>query len=222
MLLVAECRDVAVEDFLQLLSLGVVVNHLTLNELSHLHFFFTIEGVGFWCTILALLTTDDVVVAKELNHLFHLVLDVEARSLHIVDKERGYIIQCGREDQLVGLRDVADHEEHVGYSHGKTGALWSVGLVSASHAQSIIHSLLSTSLQSFFEHVIIEFVERDELAQLSICICLGSRVDYLDDASLVTFYLLGHIAEVEERVENLHNQLKLIRHERVVVHEIIL
>ena len=87
LLLVAESRDVAVEDFLQLLSLGVVVNHLALNELSHLHFFFTIEGVGFWCTILALLTTDDVVVAKELNHLFHLVLDVEARSLHIVDKE---------------------------------------------------------------------------------------------------------------------------------------
>ena len=87
LLLVAECRNISVEDFLQLLCLGVVVNHLTLNELSHLHFFFTIEGVGFWCTILALLTTDDVVVAKELNYLFHLVLDVEARSLHIVDKE---------------------------------------------------------------------------------------------------------------------------------------
>ena len=87
MLLVAECGNISVEDFLQLLCLGVVVNHLTLNKLSHLHFFFTIEGVGFWCTILALLTTDDVVVTKELNHLFHLVLDVEARSLHIVDKE---------------------------------------------------------------------------------------------------------------------------------------
>ena len=87
LLLVAECRNVAVEDFLQLLCLGVVVNHLTLNELSHLHFFFTIESVGFGSTILALLTTDDVVVAKELNHLFYLVLDVEARSLHIVDKE---------------------------------------------------------------------------------------------------------------------------------------
>ena len=87
LLLVAECRNISVEDFLQLLCLGVVVNHLTLNELSHLHFFFTIEGVGFWSTILALLTTDDVVVAKELYHLFHLVLDVEARSLHVVDKE---------------------------------------------------------------------------------------------------------------------------------------
>ena len=81
---------------------------------------------------------------------------------------------------------------------------------------------MSTSLQSFFEHIIIEFVERDELAQLCICIRLGSRVDYLDDASLVTLHLLGHIAEVEERVEYLHNQLELIRHERVVVHEIIL
>ena len=47
-------------------------------------------------------------------------------------------------------------------------------------------------------------------------------MDYLDDASLVTLYFLGNIAEVEERVENLHNQLELIRHERVVVHEIIL
>ena len=47
-------------------------------------------------------------------------------------------------------------------------------------------------------------------------------MDYLDDASLVTLYLLGYIAEVEERVEYLHNQLELIRHERVVVHEIIL
>ena len=87
LLLVAENRNVAVENFLQLLCLGVVVNHLTLNELSHLHFFFTIESVGLGSTILALLTTDDVVVAKEFNHLFHLVLDVKARSLHIVDKE---------------------------------------------------------------------------------------------------------------------------------------
>ena len=87
LLLVAECRDVAVEDFLQLLSLGVVVNHLTLNELSHLHFFFTIESVGLGSTILALLTTDDVVVAKEFYYLLYLVLDIEARSLHIVDKE---------------------------------------------------------------------------------------------------------------------------------------
>ena len=87
LLLVAESRDVAVEDFLQLLSLGVVVNHLALNELSHLHFFFTIEGVGFRCALLALLTTDDVVVAKEFYYLLYLVLDIEARSLHIVDKE---------------------------------------------------------------------------------------------------------------------------------------
>ena len=47
-------------------------------------------------------------------------------------------------------------------------------------------------------------------------------MDHLDDASLVTLYFLGNIAEVEERVEYLHNQLELIRHERVVVHEIIL
>ena len=87
LLLVAEGCNVSVEDFPQLLCLSIVVNHLTLNELSHLHFFFTIESVGLGCTILALLATDDVVVAKEFNHLFHLVLDVEARSLHIVDKE---------------------------------------------------------------------------------------------------------------------------------------
>ena len=47
-------------------------------------------------------------------------------------------------------------------------------------------------------------------------------MNYLDDASLVTFYLLGYIAEVEERVEYLHNQLELIRHERVVIYKIIL
>ena len=87
LLLVAESRDVAVEDFLQLLCLGIVVNHLALNELSHLHFFFTIESVGFRSALLALFTTDNVVVAKELNHLFNFVLDIEARSLHIVDKE---------------------------------------------------------------------------------------------------------------------------------------
>ena len=87
LLLVTECRDVTVEDFLQLLCLGIVVNHLALNELSYLHFFFTIEGVGFRCALLALLTTDDVVVAKEFYYLLYLVLDIEARSLHIVDKE---------------------------------------------------------------------------------------------------------------------------------------
>ena len=87
LLLVAESCDVAVEDFLQLLCLGIVVNHLALNELSHLHFFFTVESVGLRSAILALFTTDDVVVAKELYYLFHLVLDIKARSLHIVDKE---------------------------------------------------------------------------------------------------------------------------------------
>ena len=87
LLLVAEGCDVAVEDFLQLFCLGVVVNHLALNKLSHLHFFFTVESVGLRSTILALFTTDDVVVAKKLYYLFHLVLDIKARSLHIVDKE---------------------------------------------------------------------------------------------------------------------------------------
>ena len=123
---------------------------------------------------------------------------------------------------MVGLRDVANHEEHIGYTHGKTGSLRAVGLVSASHAQSIVNCFLSTSLQSFFEHIIIEFVKRDELAQLSLSIVLGSRVDNLDDASFVTFYLLGNIAEVEERVEYLHNQLELIRYEWVVVYKIVL
>ena len=87
LLLIAECCNISVEDFLQLLCLGIVVNHLALNELSHLHFFFTIESVGFRSALLALFTTDDVVVAKELYYLFYLVLDIQARSLHIVDKE---------------------------------------------------------------------------------------------------------------------------------------
>ena len=92
MLLVAEGRDVAIEYFLQLLSLRVVVNNLTLNELRHLHFLFTIESVGFGSTILALLTTNDVVVAKKLYYLFYLVLNGKARRFHIVDEERCYIV----------------------------------------------------------------------------------------------------------------------------------
>ncbi len=222
MLLVFQGSDVLIEDFLQLFCLCVVVHHLALDKLSHLHLLLAIEGKSIGCTLLALLTADDVVVTKEFNHLFHLILDSEARGLHVVDKERRDIVNRGREDQLVGLRDIANHKEHVGHTDGEACLLRTVGLVGASHTQGIVHRLLATSLQAFLEHVVIEFVEGDELAQFGFRICLGSGVNHLDDASLVSLYLLRHIAEGEERVEHLHNQLELIRHERIVVHEILL
>ena len=87
LLLVTEGGDIFVEDFLQLFGLGVVVHHLTLDELRHLHLLFAVEGEGVWCTLLALLTTNDVVIAKELDDLLYLVLDGEARSLHVVHQE---------------------------------------------------------------------------------------------------------------------------------------
>ena len=47
-------------------------------------------------------------------------------------------------------------------------------------------------------------------------------MDHLDDASFVTLHLLCNITQIEERVEHLHDQLELIRHERVVGDEVLL
>ena len=71
-------------------------------------------------------------------------------------------------------------------------------LILASHADGIVNSFLSASLQALLEHIVVEFIEGNELAHLLIGIVLGRRVDDLDDASLVTFHLLGHIAEIQE------------------------
>ena len=45
-------------------------------------------------------------------------------------------------------------------------------------------------------------------------------MDNLDDASLVTLYLLGYVAQGKEGVEHLHDELKLIGNERIVGHEV--
>ena len=101
-----------------MLCLSIIVSHLTLYELGNLHFLFAIEGIGVGCSLFALLTTDNIVVAKELHNLLHLVLDGKARGLHVVDQERGYVVYRGREDEFVGLRDIADHEEDVDHPDG--------------------------------------------------------------------------------------------------------
>ena len=222
LLLVFEGSDILVEYLLQLLRLGIVVHHLVLDELRHLHLLLAIEGKGVGCTLLALLAADDVVVAKEIHNFLYLVLDGKARSVHVVDKERGDVVDGGREVVLVVLRYVAHHEEHVSHTDGKACPLGSVSLVGACHAQGIVHRFLSASLQAFLEHIVVELIEGDELARFGICVCLGSGVDHLDDASLVALHLLGHIAEVEERVEHLHDQSELVRHKGIIIHEILL
>ena len=95
-------------------------------------------------------------------------------------------------------------------------------LILASHADGIVNGFLTTSLQAFLEHVVIQFVEGNEFANLFISIVLSGRMDDLDDASLITFYLLGHIAEVQEGVEHLHDELELVRYEWIVSYEIVL
>ena len=47
-------------------------------------------------------------------------------------------------------------------------------------------------------------------------------MDDLDDASLVALHLLGDIAQGEERVEHLHDELELIGHKGIVGHEVLL
>ena len=116
--LVLQGRDVFAEDLLQLLCLCVVVSHLALYELGNLHLFFTIESIGVGSSLLALFTTDDVVVAEEFHNLLHLVLDGEAGCLHIVNQQGGYVVYRGREDELVCLRNIADHEEDVDHTNG--------------------------------------------------------------------------------------------------------
>ena len=95
-------------------------------------------------------------------------------------------------------------------------------LILASHADGIVNGFLAASLQTFLEHVVIQFIEGNEFAHLFVGIVLCRRVDDLDDASLVTFYLFGYIAEVQEGVEHLHDEFELVRHKRVISHEIVL
>ena len=47
-------------------------------------------------------------------------------------------------------------------------------------------------------------------------------MDDLDDASLVALHLLGDIAQGEEGVEHLHDELELIGHKGIVGHEVLL
>ena len=201
-----------------MLCLSIVVSHLTLDELGNLHFLFAIEGIGVGCSLFALLTTDNIVVAEELHNLLYLVLDGEARGLHVVDQQGGDVVDGCREDELVGLRDIADHEEDVDHPDGQLR----VTLIGACHTDGIINRLLSTSLQALLKHIVVQFVEGDELAQFGIGIGLCRRVDDLDDASLVALHLLGDIAQGEERVEHLHDELELIGHKGIVGHEVLL
>ena len=68
----------------------------------------------------------------------------------------------------------------------------------------------------------VQLIERNKLSQLSLCVLLRCRVNHLDDTTLVTLDLLGYITQVQERVEHLHDQLKLVGYERVVIDKVIL
>ena len=164
-------------------------------------------------------TTDDVVVAKEIYHLFYLILQIEARRGHIVNQQRGDIVERCRENQLISLRNIANHKEDIGYTYRQFRVSIGTG-----NADSIIHSLLSTGLQTLLEHIVVKFIKRNELTYfgLSIVGSLSRSVNHLDDASFVTFHLLSHIPQSKERVEHLHDELKLIRNKGVEVDKVSL
>ena len=116
--LVLQGSDVLAEYLLQLFSLGVVVSHLTLDELGDFHLLLAVERIGVGSSLLALFTAYDVVVAKELHNLLHLVLDGKARCLHVVHQQRGHVVYRGREYEFVRLRDIANHEKDVDHTNG--------------------------------------------------------------------------------------------------------
>ena len=81
---ILESCDIFIENIFQLFSLRIIVHHLILNELCHLHFFLTIEHESVRSSLFALFTANNIIIAKELYNFLHLILDGEARSIHIV------------------------------------------------------------------------------------------------------------------------------------------
>ena len=101
-LLVAQIGEIAEDDITQDFCLCVVVNTLVGDKRGNLHLLLTVELECVGGAFFSFLTADDVVVAQVLNHFLHLVLDIQARRIDIVDEQRCDIVDTCREKEFVG------------------------------------------------------------------------------------------------------------------------
>ena len=100
-LTVLQVGEVFEENLTQLFSLSVVVNLLALYDRRHLHFFFGVEGKCLLDILLWLFATNDIALAKEVEHLLHLLFQSKSRSRYILNQQRCDEVKSSREEQLV-------------------------------------------------------------------------------------------------------------------------
>ena len=168
-----------------------MVNLLALDDGSHLHFLFGVEGKCLFYVFLRLFAADHVAFAEEVEHLLPLLFQCETRSRYILHQQRSNEIECSREEKFVALGEVADHEEDVDNTAGE----FLVAVVVLNHAYASVNNLMTGVLETFREHVVIQFIECDVTAHFIVGAFLCRGVNHLDDASLSTLYLSGYIAK---------------------------
>ena len=95
-------------------------------------------------------------------------------------------------------------------------------LILFDYTECVADGTLTDDGETAFEDGVVKLVEGYERADLRVHAVLGCGVGDLDDRAFGSFLLFINILEVYETIEDLHNELELVRDERIEVCKIFL
>ena len=189
--------EVLAEYFFQISGHGGLVYLHTLNLAGSIYLVLALETVDVGTSVGKLLRAYDVLLVEEGERLLRSGYQFRLISIDILHEQGDDVLLCGREQQLVGSGEVANHKEDVDHTLGK----FPVG-VFLDHGISIADGTLSRCHERTLKHGIIELVERDESSHLFVFRLDGCVVGYLDDTSFVASALRVDVAECAKGVEH--------------------
>ncbi len=158
-----------------------------------------------------------MLLAQESQGLLRACDEFLAVGVHVLHEQGHDIIECGGEEQLVALLQVAYHEENVQHAAGKR-----LVRVIVNHLLGIGDGLLPDILQRAGKHGVIETVESNEVAYLVVHVALSRAVRNLDDRAFVAPALHINVSQCSKVVEHHHHQAELIGDKGIIVYKVIL
>ena len=165
------------EDLSQLVTIGVAIHLLVLDNLGDLGLFLCEELVNLRAGI-SLHLTNNGFVNKISQDRRHILLDGSLAGINFRHQQCNYIVDGCRELLLVFLLQVANHEEDI--YNATIESLFLLVFYHIKRLTCILEGTLSQVLHGALHHSTKEFVKRNELANLHFLCVTGNGIGDVD------------------------------------------
>ena len=165
------------ENLPQLVTVGIAIDLLVLDNLSHLGLFLGEELVNLRAGI-GLHFADNGLIDKICQYRGNILLDGSLAGINLCHQQCNHIVNCGRELLFVFLLQVANHEEDI-----YDTAIESLFLLVFNHIKSltcVLEGALSQVLHGTLHHSAKELVEGDKLTDLHFLCVTGNGIGDVD------------------------------------------